>query len=205
MIGVIEYGVANLGSILNMLRKIGVECCAISTPEDIHKADKLILPGVGAFDYGMSALQQRQMIEPLKHKVLEDKVPILGICLGMQMLCDGSEEGELPGLCMINAFSRRFNFTETNTEALKVPHMGWNTLTFNEEGAMFNELDDKSRFYFVHSYHVVCQSTDDILATAHYGGDFVAMFNRDNIYGAQFHPEKSHRFGMQLLKNFTDL
>ena len=205
MIGVIEYGVANVGSILNMLRKIGVDCCAISKPEDLHKADKLILPGVGAFDYGISALQKSQMIEPLKHKVLEEKIPILGICLGMQLLCDGSEEGELPGLCMINAFSRRFNFTETKASALKVPHMGWNTLNFNKGGAMFNDLDDKPRFYFVHSYHVVCQNTDDILATTHYGVDFVAMFNRDNIYGAQFHPEKSHRFGMQLLKNFTDL
>ncbi len=203
MIGVVECGVANIGSILNMLRKIGVECCVISKPEDIHEVDKLILPGVGAFDYGMSALQERNLVEPLKNKVLVEKVPILGICLGMQLLCNGSEEGKLPGLCMINAFSRRFNFTET--KALKVPHMGWNNLSFDEEQAMFKGLDDQSRFYFVHSYHVVCQNTDDILATTHYGVDFVAMFNRNNIYGAQFHPEKSHRFGMQLLTNFTNL
>ena len=201
MISVISYGVGNLGSIFNMLRKIGVEAQAASTAEDIARAEKLILPGIGAFDHGMESLSERGLVEPLRRRVLEDRVPILGICLGMQLLGQGSEEGKRPGLSLVDARCVRFH--SNGASALKIPHMGWKTLAFRQRDALTTQLDADSRFYFVHSYHVVCGAPEDVLATAQYGVEFTAMLHRDNVWGAQFHPEKSHRFGMTLLANFA--
>lgn len=203
MISVIDYGVANLGSILNMLRKVGARAELVSTPEALDRAEKIILPGVGAFDHGISALEDRGLIEPLKKKALIDKVPVLGVCLGMQMLGRGSEEGNVVGLGLIDAYCQRFRFVDDSRQ--KVPHMGWNLLTSRQESPLLNELDARTRFYFCHSYHLVCTEPADVLATACYGIQFVAMVQHGNVYGVQFHPEKSHRFGMALLHNFAGM
>jgi glutamine amidotransferase len=203
MISVIDYGVCNLGSMLNMLRKVGAEARLVSTAAELDGAEKLILPGVGAFDNGITALRERGLVEPLRRKVLEDKVPLLGVCLGMQMLGRGSEEGSMDGLGLVDAEARRFRFAPDSGH--KVPHMGWNLLAPRRDSALLRELDARTRFYFCHSYHMVCNDPADVLASATYGGDFVAMIQHDNIYGAQFHPEKSHRFGMALLHNFAEM
>ena len=203
MISVIDYGVCNLGSMLNMLRKVGAEARLVSTAAELDGAEKLILPGVGAFDNGITALRERKLVEPLRRKVLEEKVPLLGVCLGMQMLGRGSEEGSVEGLGLVDAEARRFRFAPDSGH--KVPHMGWNLLAPRRDSALLRELDARTRFYFCHSYHMVCNDPADVLASATYGGDFVAMIQHDNIYGAQFHPEKSHRFGMALLHNFAEM
>lgn len=203
MISVVDYGVANLGSILNMLRKVGARAEAVSTPDAIERAEKLILPGVGAFDHGMTALSERGLADVLKGRVAGDGVPLLGICLGMQLLGNGSEEGALAGLGLIDGRCVRFRFADERT--LKVPHMGWNVLMPRRESPLFKGLDENARFYFVHSYHLVCADASDVLATARYGIEFTAMVQRGSVWGAQFHPEKSHRFGMTLLRNFAEI
>jgi glutamine amidotransferase len=203
MISVIDYGVCNLGSMLNMLRKVGVQARLVATAEELERAEKIILPGVGAFDNGMGALRERGLAESLRTKVLRDKVPLLGVCLGMQMLGRRSEEGSLDGLGLVDAEAYRFRFAPGSTQ--KVPHMGWSLLAPRRDSGLLRGLDAGSRFYFCHSYHVVCGDPDDVLASADYGGDVVAMLQRDNVYGVQFHPEKSHRFGMALLHNFAGI
>lgn len=202
MISVLDYGVGNLGSILNMFKKIGIRARLVSQPSDVREAEKILLPGVGAFDNAMRELEQRGLIEPLKERVQVHGIPVLGICLGMQLLGNGSEEGNLAGLGFINGTSRRFHFPDD--ASLKVPHMGWNVINPVKYSPLFKDEAAERRFYFVHSYHFDCVDTDDVLATAHYGFDFTAMIQQGNIMGAQFHPEKSHRFGMALLKNFSD-
>ncbi len=203
MISVVDYGVANLGSMLNMLRKVGVEAERVSTPAQIADAEKIVLPGIGAFDQGMSALAERGLVEPLKSKVLVEGTPILGVCLGMQMLGGGSEEGELGGLRLVEGTCRRFR--PPTVSGLKVPHMGWSRVMPRRESPLLSGLADQSRFYFVHSYHFCCEDPHDVLAVSSYGDEFVSMINRRNIFGVQFHPEKSHRFGMTLLRNFASL
>ncbi len=204
MIVIVDYGMGNLGSILNMLKKIGDPAAKISSdPKDIEQADKLILPGVGAFDTGMQRLREAGLISLLNEKVLKAKTPTLGICLGMQLITRGSEEGELPGLGWIDAETIRFRL-DPKQSMMKVPHMGWNSIKIQREGVLFKNMYPDARFYFVHSYHVVCRNPDDVLATTDYGYDFVSALQRDHILGAQFHPEKSHKFGMKLYKNFVE-
>jgi glutamine amidotransferase len=201
MIAVVDSGMGNLGSILNMLKKIGVEARLCADAADVGRAEKLILPGIGAFDVGMRSLASRRLIEPLNERVLLARVPVLGICLGMQLLAATSEEGQLPGLGWLRAETRRFRFD--GGEPLRVPHMGWNTVNVAASHALFEGLDEEPRFYFVHSYHLACHDSKDVVGVTHYGYDFPAVVARGNIMGTQFHPEKSHRFGMQLLKNFS--
>jgi glutamine amidotransferase len=203
MISVIDYGVCNLGSILNMLRKVGAEAQRVSTPDELQKAEKIILPGVGAFDNGMAALHKYGLVKPLRSKALEEKIPLLGVCLGMQMLGRRSEEGDMDGLGLISAEARKFSFTQGS--ALKVPHMGWGLLSPRRDSVLLKELDLRSRFYFCHSYRLVCDDSADILADANHGSEFAAMVQHNNIFGVQFHPEKSHRFGMTLLRNFAEM
>lgn len=203
MITIIDYGMGNLGSIQNMLRRLGVDAEITSDIELIRKAKKLILPGVGAFDKAMMNLENRDLISVLNEQVLKKRIPLLGICLGMQLLTKGSEEGELNGLGWIDAETLRFNFSPEMK--LRVPHMGWNTLTVQQKSCLFQQMYEEPRFYFVHSYYVKCKSRESILATTQYGIDFASGITQDNIYGLQFHPEKSHKFGMQVLKNFTEL
>lgn len=204
MIVIVDYGLGNLGSMLNMLKKISANAIVSSDHDTIEQADKLILPGVGSFDAGMRNLTERNMIPLLNKMILEQKVPILCVCLGMQLLGMRSEEGQLHGLGWLDAVTIRFNLQDANAN-LKIPHMGWNRLNILRALPLFADLEEENRFYFVHSYHVVCANPDNILATTSYGIDFTSAVVKDNIIGVQFHPEKSHKFGMRLLKNFSEL
>lgn len=204
MLVIIDYGMGNLGSILNMLRKVGAMAIISEKPEDAATASQLILPGVGAFDQGMSQLAQRGFLPVLHRQVLEKHVPILGICLGAQLLCKQSEEGQLPGLGWIDAKVVRFN-PHAGYPPLKVPHMGWNDVKPVKPSALFKNMPAPARFYFVHSYHIECAHAQDVMAQTSYGGDFTSAVEKDNIMGVQFHPEKSHKFGMCLMQNFAVL
>jgi imidazole glycerol-phosphate synthase subunit HisH len=199
---IINYGVGNIGSIANMLRKIGVPSVITSDPAEIRKAEKLILCGIGAFDDGMSKLESLGIVEVLKEKVLEEKTPVLGICLGMQLFTNGSEEGNKPGLGFVDAYTRRFNFKEQNDKTLRIPHMGWNDVKVSKASRLFQNMHEEPRFYFVHSYHVQMENREDELLSTFYGFPFTAAFEKDNIIGVQFHPEKSHKFGIRLYENF---
>lgn len=200
MIVIIDYKTGNVGSILNMLKKIGCDAKISEDIATIKNAEKLILPGVGAFDSGMQNLLDAGLIPMIEDKVKNQNVPILGICLGMQLFMNDSEEGKLNGLGWIQGSVKKFQFE--NSE-MKIPHMGWNTIEIKKEDTLLKDLPKETRFYFVHSYHVVCNNEVDILATTNYGYDFDSIIRKENIWGVQFHPEKSHRFGMQLLKNFA--
>lgn len=202
MIVIVDYRMGNVGSVLNMLKRVGASAKISSDAVEIAAADKLILPGVGAFDTGMTHLRERGLIELLNRRVLEDQVPVLGICLGMQLLMRRSEEGTLPGLGWIPGETIRFRF-DPQTTGLKIPHMGWNTAKPMHTDSLFGDAGAETRFYFVHSYHVVCDEPADQLAITHHGYDFASAVQRGNIMGTQFHPEKSHRFGMKLLRNFA--
>jgi len=205
MIVIVDYGVGNVGSILNMLRKVGVRARISSDPAEIAAAAKLILPGVGHFDHGMAKLHASGLIPVLEAQVLERRKPVLGICLGMQMMTRGSEESTVPGLGWIDAFTHRFPDSAT----LRVPHMGWNVvrpgagaLLFDAPGAAA-QAAEPDRFYFVHSYYVKVAAPAALVSTCNYGLDFDASFEFGNIFGVQFHPEKSHLFGMGLLRRFV--
>jgi glutamine amidotransferase len=202
MITIVDFDMGNLGSIQNMLSRLGFESEITSDLDRIRDAEKLILPGVGAFDMAMTNLEERGMIPVLNDLVLKKKVTVLGICLGMQLLSKSSEEGKLPGLGWIDAETIRFSFNpELN---LRIPHMGWNTINIQQESCLFKDMYEEPRFYFVHSYHVKCNSVDSILATTQYGIEFTSSVKKDNVYGAQFHPEKSHKFGKKILQNFAE-
>lgn len=203
MILVVDYGVANLGSMLNMLKKCGVAARADSSPDAVRHATRIILPGVGAFDHGVAALSRLGLVEPLRERVLGDGVPILGVCLGMQLLARGSEEGVLAGLGMIDG--RCVRFPHDAKRSLKVPHMGWNRVIPRRRDALLDENDSEARFYFVHSYHLECTDASDVLASTHYGIEFTSVVQRRNVRGVQFHPEKSHRFGLSLLQRFAEI
>lgn len=205
MIAIIDYGVGNPASILNMLKKIGTQAILTRDKAKIRAADKLILPGVGAFDHGMVSLEKADLIGCIEEEVLKREKPILGICLGMQMLGTKSEEGEKPGLGWINFETVKFCFLDAEVKNLKVPHMGWNNIDLLQpDNVIFYNWTEQARFYFVHSYHAICEDTDNVLATTHYGYRFACVVGKNNILGVQFHPEKSHRYGMQLLKNFAE-
>lgn len=202
MISVIDYGMGNIGSVLNMINKIGAEGKVITTPEDILSAKKLLLPGVGSFDAGMISLSSLKLDKAIINAVCERSVPILGICLGMQLLLNSSEEGNLPGLGLINGTVKKF---DSKKYKVKIPHMGWNTVQPAKNSVFFNSEDVDNRFYFVHSYYVECADIADASSYAVHGNKFVASLEKGLIFGAQFHPEKSHKFGMALLKKFAEL
>lgn len=202
MITIVDYGLGNLGSIRNMLKKVGFDSIIASDAAAIRNASKLLLPGVGAFDAGMRQLHNSRLIPILEERVFREKVPLLGICLGMQLLARRSEEGTLPGLGWIDADVVRFNFEAGSP--LKVPHMGWNVVRPKKPSFLLPGIEEEERYYFVHSYYVRCDKAEDVLLTADYGHTFDAAFSCDNITGVQFHPEKSHKFGMRLLRNFAE-
>lgn len=205
MIKVLDYGVGNTASMLNMIEKVGGQAELCSTPLGLETASAIILPGVGAFDNGITKLAESGLLDSIRQKVIEEKLPFLGICLGMQLLFEKSEEGNLSGLGWIKGDVRRFDFTQINgNKRLKVPHMGWNLVHPKAFQNVFSGLEDEARFYFVHSYHVNCANSSDILAKTYYGYEFTCAVRHDNIWGAQFHPEKSHRFGIQFFKNFLN-
>jgi glutamine amidotransferase len=203
MIVIVNYGLGNLASVSNMFKKIGTKDVLISGDADtIQKASKILLPGVGAFDGGMKNLEALGLIPVLNQKALVEKVPVFGICLGMQLLSKRSQEGTKPGLGWIDAETVKFN--PDPALKLKVPHMGWDYIKIKRENPLI-ATNSHDRFYFVHSYHVKCKDEKQSLATCNFGIEFTCMVNKDNIFGAQFHPEKSLRFGMKILENFSKL
>lgn len=199
---VIDYGMGNIGSISNMIKFIGSKSIITSEKKIIEKASKIILPGVGHFDRAMQNIQQLDLQDVITYKATEEKIPFLGICLGMQLMCKRSEEGNLDGLKFIDAEVRHFDFGEKSQ--LKIPHMGWNTVIKNKEVPIIADLAENARFYFVHSYYVKCNNVVDTLTYTNYGLKFTSAFASDNLVGVQFHPEKSHKFGVKLFKNFIE-
>jgi len=203
-ISVIDYGSGNIGSICNILRKAGANVNVIQSSELVSDATCIILPGVGAFDNAMNQLESGGWIDPLFHYAKIDNKPLLGICLGMQLLTRCSDEGVKSGLGFINADTIRFSVEKMDYQRT-IPHMGWNSAHVHKKNVLFNRDDPEERFYFVHSYHVVCDNNEDVLATTNYGYEFVSSFQNGNIIGVQFHPEKSHRFGYQFFKSFVEV
>jgi imidazole glycerol-phosphate synthase subunit HisH len=203
MLTIVDYGVGNLASIQNMLKKIGVPSLITSSEGDISVAEKLILPGVGAFDTCAEKLQQSGLVKVLNRKVIVEKTPVLGVCVGMQLLAEESEEGKLPGLGWIKGKIVKFK-QEKLPPNTKIPHMGWTDVVAAKASKLFETMYQEPRFYFVHSYHAQLVDESDALLYADYGYKFVAGVERGNIMGVQFHPEKSHKFGMKLLENFAN-
>jgi imidazole glycerol-phosphate synthase subunit HisH len=185
-----------------MVRKVGGSATITRDLDAIAKATKLILPGVGAFDHGVTRMRDLGVFEPFKAKAAEG-IPVLGICLGAQLLGTGSEEGQEHGLGLVDATMRRFAFP--SDAGLRVPHVGWNAVAVKKPNSLIENSGSEQRFYFTHSYYAVCANQEDVLATADYGSPFAAAFSHGNVFGVQFHPEKSHRFGMALMRNFLSL
>jgi glutamine amidotransferase len=198
---IVNYGVGNLSSVQNMLRKAGVEASISNKPEEILTANKLILPGVGHFDYGMKMLNQSGIRDALDRFALELRRPVLGICLGAQILGLGSEEGDSPGLGWIDMQCRRF----PSTRDLRVPHMRWNQISLKRPSLLFDNADKDARYYFVHSYYMHCTNDSDVLGTSRYGIEFTSAVEHANIYGTQFHPEKSLRHGLAVMRAFAEI
>lgn len=202
MLVILDYGIGNVNSIKNMLKKIGTECVASNDPKTIGDATKLILPGVGHFDYCMSQVKAQAFFPVLNDKVLNEKTPLLGVCVGCQMLFDTSEEGDQKGLGWIEGRVVRFDRQKAGA-ALKVPHMSWSDVVVSDGAKLYDGIPHP-RFYFVHSYHVIAENPDYVTAQCDYGYRFDASVQKENIQGVQFHPEKSHKFGMQLFRNFAE-
>jgi glutamine amidotransferase len=200
---IIDYQVGNLSSIANMLKKVGQKSIISGDINEIKSADKLILPGVGSFDYGMNKLNESGITEVLNEKALNDKIPFLGICLGAQLLTQSSEEGVLAGLGWFKAKTIKFDFSNLQTK-LKIPHMGWTEVQAPKPCPLMENLVN-SRFYFVHSFHFTTPDESEIMLQSEFGYPFVSALWKENIYAVQFHPEKSHKFGMQLMRNFINL
>lgn len=203
MVVIIDYEAGNIGSIRNMLKKIGTDAVITSNPDVIEKATHVILPGVGSFDFGMQKLNDLNLIDTLRRKCHEEKTPTLGICLGAQLMCNSSQEGNLPGLGWIDAEVKKFPSLVNGTR-YTVPHMGWEIVSMVKQSNLILNLPQPARFYFVHSYYIECLDSTDRLMQSQYNLTFDSAFERENIVGVQFHPEKSHKFGKQLLTNFIE-
>ena len=203
MIAIINYGLGNLASIQNMCKRLNIEAVITADVDTICRATKLILPGVGHFKKGMENLQKNGLKDVLDQLVLIEKKPILGICLGAQLMTQHSEEGDIMGLGWIDASTIRFD--QSQDKMMKVPHMGWSEIVTTKSNPLWNNLPSEPRFYFVHTYHFLFSDKNEISATCHYGYDFACAFQKINIYGTQFHPEKSHKYGMKVLENFNTL
>lgn len=202
-ITIVDYGTGNVGSVFNMLRHLGFDATITAEHEMLRHADRIILSGVGAFDAAVEQLRSRDLVDVLTRRVIGAGVPLLGICLGMQLLTERSDEGTLPGLGWLPAETIRLTSPDP-MRRLRIPHMGWNEITVCRDSPLVNGLSGDARFYFVHSFHVMCRERSDVVATTSYGGTLCAVVQHDNICGTQFHPEKSHRFGMTVLRNFVE-
>lgn len=202
VVDIVDYGMGNLRSVQKAFERTGTSSKIISSPDEVLDSQKLILPGVGHFASAMEVLRAKGLFEALNQAVLIRKVPILGICLGMQLMTQFSEEGDARGFGWIRAWTRKFSFAQ-NT--LRIPHIGWNRLAVKKDGSLFKGIKQDDFYYFVHSYYIACDEQDDILAETSYGNTFVSAFQHENIYGCQFHPEKSHEAGLKILKNFGEL
>ena len=202
MIGIVNYGLGNIQAFVNIYKKSNLAAQVVSTPQEMRESERLILPGVGSFDWAMSRLNASGLRETLDEMVIQERRPILGICVGMQMMANSSDEGDVDGLGWIGGHVKKFDH-ECFKQATHLPHMGWNTTTPLAAEPLFAELESEARFYFLHSYYFVPQSLDHSLSITHYGGDFSSSVRNNNVYGVQFHPEKSHSWGIQLLQNFA--
>jgi imidazole glycerol-phosphate synthase subunit HisH len=203
MTTIVDYGVGNIASVMNMIVKAGGKAKISSDPRELAIATRLIIPGVGSFDHGVSQLKKFGHFGVIQEASLMG-IPILGICLGMQLLCNRSEEGIQSGLGLIDAECKKFSF-DNDLPKLRTPHVGWNNVKAVKKNPLISIAEFDLRFYFTHSFHVVCEKESDILATFEYGSRYVAAISNNNVYGVQFHPEKSHRFGMALIKNFLSI
>ena len=203
MIGVIDIGISNIGSVLNMFKYVGHDAKSVSSISELDSCSKIVLPGVGSFDKGMGKLLSSGLLDALNKKVLEEKVPVLGICLGMQLMCSSSEEGSSKGLGWVNAEVK--GFRNCNNPPKKTPHMGWNNVVVSKLTELTADFNVDTRFYFVHSYYVDCYNSEDVLLTTKYGIDFTSAFQVGNIIGMQFHPEKSHIFGAAVFEKFGSM
>jgi glutamine amidotransferase len=204
MITIIDYGVGNINAFVNVYKRVDVPVKIAKTKEDLTGAEKLILPGVGHFDHAMQQLNQSGMRDTLDKLVLEDKIPVIGICVGMQMMANNSDEGNESGLKWIDATVKKFDETKIN-QVTRLPHMGWNDATPVKDSPLFLGLEQEAIFYFLHTYYFQCNHQQDVLAVTDYGVTFASSVNHNNIYGIQFHPEKSHSYGETLLHNFAKL
>jgi imidazole glycerol-phosphate synthase subunit HisH len=204
MISIVDYGLGNILAFVNVYKRLNIPFAIARTAAELQLAERVLLPGVGAFDHAMERLSQSGMRETLDHLVQSRGVPVLGICVGMQILAESSEEGSLPGLGWIRGRVRKFD-PATLRQPTRLPHMGWNDARPTAESGLFNGLESESRFYFLHSYYLDCEDPADVAAVTHYGIQFSCAVQRRNVYGVQFHPEKSHHFGTQVLKNFAEL
>ena len=202
MIAIVDYGMGNLGSVQNMLRKLGADSVRTSDPAEIAQASRLVLAGIGGFDGAMDRLEAAGLVEVLNEQVIERRVPILGVCLGMQVMAQSSTEGTRHGLGWLDAEVLRFDFPEDRR--LPVPHMGWEVVVPTRPSPLFELPSPEPRFYFSHAFHLVCRDSADVAATTVYGYEFVAAVHRDNILGTQFHPEKSHVFGLDVYRRFVE-
>lgn len=200
---IIDYNSGNIGSVLNMLKYLGVDAILTKQENEIRNAEKLILPGVGNFAFGIKQLEESGLIPVLNDVVLNKKIPILGICLGAQLMTLESEEGMVSGLGWLNAKVKKFDFKKEL--GIKLPNIGWRDIQIEKESALFNNMSNHPRFYFVHSYYMIANNKEDVLAKSNYNFDFAAALEYNNIYALQFHPEKSHKFGFEILKNFINL
>ncbi len=204
MITIIDYGLGNIRAFVNVYERLNIEIRIAHKPDEIKGATKIILPGVGAFDHAMTQLNHSGMREELEKQVLINGIPVVGICVGMQMLARSSDEGKLPGLGWIDGIVKLFD-ASTIPYKTRLPHMGWNTIDPVKNVPLLDGFDSQSRFYFLHSYYFVCNNPDDVIATTSYGIKYASAVAKNNIYGIQFHPEKSHSNGIQLLHNFAKL
>lgn len=204
MITIVDYGLGNIRAFLNVYHRLNIEAKTATTAAALGDAAKVILPGVGSFDDAMTRLAQSGMREALDDLALGRRVPILGVCVGMQMLGHGSDEGQLPGLGWIGGRVKSLE-SRPSADTLPVPHMGWNDVRPVVKSPLFDQLDSGARFYFLHSYYFVCDRDEDQLAVANYGDDFACAARARNIFGVQFHPEKSHHYGARLLQNFAEM
>jgi len=204
MIRIVDYGVGNIQAFLSMFKHLGIEASRARNADELEGATRLVLPGVGAFDHAITMLNQSGMRPLLEEMVLERRVPVIGICVGMQMLAGGSDEGMLPGLNWVPGRVRAFAHTQASKD-LPMPHMGWNDLKVRPGHKLFADFAPESRFYFLHSYYFDAEDKADVVATTDYGFQFDCIISKGNVHGVQCHPEKSHRFGAQLLKNFATL
>lgn len=205
MITIINYGSGNIQALCNIYNNLNIEFKVASTPNDLKDSTKIILPGVGSFDETIGMLKKSGFVEHLNHMVLINKIPVLGICVGMQILSNESEEGKLKGLGWINGSVRKFNKEIFDTKP-KIPHLGWNSIVpKNKQHPILNNINPDRGFYFIHSYYFDCNDNNNILTESFYGIKFCSSVNKENIYGVQFHPEKSHKNGIELLKNFAEL
>ncbi len=204
MIEIIDYGLGNTQAFVNIYQRLDIPVGLAKKAEDLSEATHIILPGVGAFDWAMSRLDMSGMLEMLNHLVIDKKIPVLGVCVGMQIMAKSSEEGTSDGLGWIDADVRRFD-AEYMQKTISLPHMGWNDVESRDNSDLFNDMGKDARFYFLHSYYFSPNNASNVIASTVYGKQFAAAVRRDNVYGVQFHPEKSHSWGIQLLKNFAGI